>query len=137
MLRKILLANAKGSGTVVQVPDQFVLNTVAEGKKAGTFEYAICVNPSGEERRVVRFVRLPEGLENQLLSLVAESTMSDDLEDTRSKLDVLRQQLGITSGWGMEPGDVGFQPPGLPSLNPPVATPHSVGQAEVAAKAPF
>jgi hypothetical protein len=137
MLRKILLANAKGSGTVVQVPDQFVLNTVAEGKKAGTFEYAICVNPSGDERRVVRFVRLPEGLENQLLSLVAESTMSDDLEDTRSKLDVLRQQLGITSGWGMEPGDVGFQPPGLPSLNPPIATPQSVGQAEVAAKAPF
>ncbi len=119
MLRKILLANAKASGTVVQVPSQFVLNTVGEGKKAGTFEFAICVNPSGEERRVVRFVRLPEGLENQLLALVAENTMSDDLDETRSKLDVLRQQLGITSGWGMEPGDVGFQPPGMPSLNPP------------------
>lgn len=123
MLRKILLANAKASGTVVQVPSQFVLNTVGEGKKAGTFEFAICVNPSGEERRVVRFVRLPEGLENQLLALVAENTMSDDLDETRSKLDVLRQQLGITSGWGMEPGDVGFQPPGMPSLNPPGGAP--------------
>lgn len=135
MLRKILLANAKASGTVVQVPSQFVLNTVGEGKKAGTFEFAICVNPSGEERRVVRFVRLPEGLENQLLALVAENTMSDDLDETRSKLDVLRQQLGITSGWGMEPGDVGFQPPGMPSLNPPVGSP--AVQHQEPAKAPI
>jgi len=135
MLRKILLANAKASGTVVQVPSQFVLNTVGEGKKAGTFEFAICVNPSGEERRVVRFVRLPEGLENQLLALVAENTMSDDLDETRSKLDVLRQQLGITSGWGMEPGDVGFQPPGMPSLNPPGGSP--AVQHQEPAKAPI
>jgi len=135
MLRKILLANAKGSGTVVQVPEQFVLDTVAEGKKSGMFEYAICVNPGGQERRVVRFVRLPEGLENQLLALVAESTMSDDLEDTRAKLDVLRQQLGITSGWGMEPGDVGFQPPGMPSLNPPATKAATASEAE--ARAPF
>lgn len=135
MLRKILLANAKGSGTVVQVPEQFVLDTVAEGKKSGMFEYAICVNPGGQERRVVRFVRLPEALENQLLALVAESTMSDDLEDTRTKLDVLRQQLGITSGWGMEPGDVGFQPPGMPSLNPPATKAATASEAE--ARAPF
>jgi hypothetical protein len=125
MLRKILLANAKASSTVVQVPDQYVLDTVGDGKKAGIFEFAICVNPSGQERRMVRFVKLPEALENQLLALVAENTMSDDLEDTRVKLDVLRQQLGITSGWGMEPGDVGFQPPGMPSLTPSVTQPAS------------
>ncbi len=118
MLRKILLANAKGSDTVVQVPEQFVLNTVEGDKKAGMFEFAICVNPAGQERRVVRFVKLPEAMENQLLALVAESTMSDDLVDTKAKLDILRQQMGITSGWGMEPGDVGYQPPGMPSLNP-------------------
>jgi len=136
MLRKILLANAKASGTVVDVPDQYVLNTVEEGKKAGMFDYAICVNPVGQERRLVRFVKLPEALENQLLALVAESTMSDDLVDTRAKLDVLRQQLGITSGWGMEPGDVGFQPPGMPSLNPP-ATRAASAASEADASAPF
>lgn len=135
MLRKILLANAKASGTVVDVPDQYVLNTVEEGKKAGMFDYAICVNPVGQERRVVRFVKLPEALENQLLALVAESTMSDDLADTRAKLDVLRQQLGITSGWGMEPGDVGFQPPGMPSLNPPATRAAAASEAD--ASAPF
>jgi hypothetical protein len=135
MLRKILLASAKGSGTVVEVPDQYVLNTVEEGKKAGMFEYAICVNPVGQERRVVRFVKLPEALENQLLALVAESTMSDDLADTRAKLDAFRQQLGITSGWGMEPGDVGFQPPGMPSLNPPATRAATASEAD--ASAPF
>ncbi len=134
MLRKILLANAKGSDTVVQVPEQFVLNTVEGDKKPGMFEFAICVNPAGQERRVVRFVKLPEALENQLLALVAECTMSDDLADTKAKLDILRQQMGITSGWGMEPGDVGYQPPGMPSLNPlpesqPTASPEVVGNA--------
>ena len=52
MLKKILLANAKSSHTIVQVEEKFVLNTVAEGKKPGMFEFAVCVNPSGPDRRV-------------------------------------------------------------------------------------
>lgn len=119
MLRKILLANAKGSETVLKVPEKYVLNTVEGDKKAGTFEYAICVKTADNERRVVRFVQVPEALEKQLLTVVAESTVSDDLADTKAKLDILRQHMGITSGWGMEPGDVGYQPPGMPALNPP------------------
>ena len=122
MLRKILLANAKGSETVLQVPEKYVLNTVDDDKKAGTFEYAICVKTGNNERRVVRFVQVPEALEKQLLTVVAESSVSDDLADIKEKLDILRQQMGITSGWGMEPGDVGYQPPGMPSLNPPTST---------------
>jgi hypothetical protein len=39
------------------------------------------------------------------------------LKDTEEKLDVLREKLGITSGWGMQPGDKGYQPAGLPALN--------------------
>lgn len=120
LLRKILLANAKAANTVVQVEDKFVLNTVAEGKKEGTFEFAVCVNPTGQERRVVRFIRLNETMESQILALVAEASLSDDLKDTEEKLDVLREKLGITSGWGMQPGDKGYQPAGLPALNPSV-----------------
>ena len=52
-----------------------------------------------------------------MLSLVAEASLSDDLAGTQDKLDVLREKLGITSGWGMKPGDKGYQPMGLPSLN--------------------
>jgi len=116
MLKKILLANAKSSHTIVQVDEKFVLNTVAEGKKQGTFEFAVCVNPSGKERRVVRFIKVNESIEAQLLSLVAEASLPDDLTGVQEKLDVLREKLGITSGWGMKPGDKGFQPVGVPSI---------------------
>lgn len=117
MLRKILLANAKSAETIVEVDNKFVINTVAEGKKEGSFEFAICVNPGGNERRVVRFIRVNESVEAQLLSLVAEASLSDDLAGTQNKLDALREKLGITSGWGMKPGDKGYQPVGLPALN--------------------
>ena len=117
MLRKILLANAKSAETIVEVDNKFVINTVAEGKKEGSFEFAICVNPGGNERRVVRFIRVNESVEAQLLSLVAEASLSDDLAGTQEKLDVLREKLGITSGWGMKPGDKGYQPSGMPAVN--------------------
>jgi hypothetical protein len=117
MLRKILLANAKQAQTIVQVDDRFVLNTVEEGKKEGTFEFAVCVNPVGQERRVVRFIKLNEAMETQILNMVAEASVSDDLATTQNNLDVLREKLGITSGWGMQPGDKGYQPAGLPALN--------------------
>lgn len=145
MLRKILLANAKSAETIVEVDNKFVINTVAEGKKEGSFEFAICVNPGGNERRVVRFIRVNESVEAQLLSLVAEASLSDDLAGTQEKLDVLREKLGITSGWGMKPGDKGYQPGGLPAingavqpevmLNAPTEVNHVV--AGVAVKAPF
>jgi hypothetical protein len=117
MLRNILLANAKSSQTIVHVDDQYVLNTVVEGKKQGTFEFAVCVNPAGQERRVVRFFTLNESMESQILNLVAEASMPDDLAGMQQKLDVLREKLGITSGWGMKPGDKGYQPSGLPAVN--------------------
>jgi hypothetical protein len=102
----------------MQVPDQLVLQTVGEGKKTGVFEFAVCLNTQGDERRLIRFIKLPDAVETQLLALVAEHTIADDLEVMQIKLDMLRKQLEITSGWGMEPGDVGYQPTGLPALNP-------------------
>lgn len=142
MLRKILLANAKTAQTIVQVDDQLVLNTVEEGKKGGTFEFAVCVNPAGQERRVVRFIKLTDALESQILTLVAEASVPDDLEDMQQKLDTFREMQGITSGWGMQPGDKGYQPAGLPSLS--IAQPEAILNAPlentvagVAVAAPF
>lgn len=37
MLRKILLANAKASGTMVDAPDQYVLNTASDPEKKAPF----------------------------------------------------------------------------------------------------
>ena len=145
MLKKILQANAKSAQTIVQVDDKFVLNTVAEGKKEGVFEFAVCVNPGGNERRVVRFFKVNQATESQLLNLISEASMPDDLEAMQEKLDILREKLGITSGWGMKPGDKGYQPGGLPAinggvqpeamLNAPTEVNHVV--AGVAVKAPF
>ena len=122
MLRKILQANAKAANTIAQVDDKFVINTVAEGKKSGMFEFAVCVNPVGNERRVVRFFKVNQATETQLLNLISEASMPDDLTDMQIKLDMLREQLGITSGWGMKPGDKGYQPGGLPAINGAVQT---------------
>jgi len=35
----------------------------------------------------------------------------------QGKQDVLREKLGITSCWGMKPGDKGYQPVGIPAVN--------------------
>jgi hypothetical protein len=99
------------------VEESHVLNTVAEGKKSGTFEFAVCVNAAGQERRVVRFFKLTDAMEAQVLALVAEASVPDDLHAMQEKLDVLREKLGITSGWGMKPGDKGYRPDGLPAVN--------------------
>ena len=140
MLKKILQANAKSSQTIVQVDDQFVLNTVAEGKKEGVFEFAVCVNPGGNERRVVRFFKVNQATESQLLNLISEASMPDDLQAMQDKLDMLREKLGITSGWGMKPGDKGYQPGGLPAVNSAVQpeaminAPKSISVAGVSVK---
>jgi hypothetical protein len=129
MLKKILLANAKSAQTVVEVDNKFVLNTVAEGKKEGLFEFAVCVNGMGNERRVVRFFKVNKNTEAPLLNLISEASIPDDLEAMQGKLDVLREKLGITSGWGMKPGDKGYQPGGLPAIK-------SAVQPEVMLNAP-
>ena len=129
MLKKILQANAKSAQTIVHVDEKFVINTIAEGKKEGLFEFAVCVNSYGNERRVVRFFKVNKNTEAQLLNLISEASIPDDLEAMQEKLDVLREKLGITSGWGMKPGDKGYQPGGLPSI-------HGAVQPEVMLNAP-
>ena len=75
------------------------------------FEFAVCVNGMGNERRVVRFFKVNKNTEAQLLNLISEASIPDDLEAMQGKLDVLREKLGITSGWGMKPGDKGYRTP--------------------------
>jgi hypothetical protein len=58
--------------------------------------------------------------------LISEASIPDDLEAMQGKLDVLREKLGITSGWGMKPGDKGYQPDGLPALNTPAQPPTGI-----------
>jgi hypothetical protein len=66
----------------VQVDDRFVLDMVEECQKQGTFEFAVCVNRMGQERRVVRFIKLSKAMEKPILNTVAQASDSDDLATT-------------------------------------------------------
>ena len=115
MLKKILMANAKVAQVAPSGSDQY-LDLVPENGKQGEFEYAIC-QKVGEETRIIRLVHLPEATEKSILASMADFVVSDDLEDMQNKLDDLRAALGITSGWGMAPGDKGYSIDGVPVVS--------------------
>ena len=62
-------------------------------------------------------MQLPKTLEEQILKAISEVTIQDDLGKVQGQLDAYRAALGITSGWGMLPGDKGYQLPGVPALD--------------------
>jgi len=82
----------------------------------GSFEYSIALRV-GDENRVIHFMQLPKTLEEQILKAISEVTIQDDLGKVQGQLDAYRASLGITSGWGMMPGDKGYQLPGVPALD--------------------
>ena len=59
-----------------------MLDMVEECQKEGTFEFAVSVNRKGQERRVVRFIKLNEAMEKPILNTVAQASDSDDLAIT-------------------------------------------------------
>lgn len=115
MLKKILMANAKIAQVAPSGSDQY-LDLVPENGKQGEFEYAIC-QKVGNETRIIRLVHLPESTEKSILASMADFVVSDDLDDMQNKLDELRSSLGITSGWGMAPGDKGYSIDGVPVVS--------------------
>lgn len=115
VLKKIFLANAKNSKLSYAANENKEINIVPEGKKEGVFEFAVCVNVHGEHR-VVKFLTVSEQLEDAILNVVASHSVPDDLQQVKTKLHEYQQELGITSGWGMEPGDLGYTLPNVPSV---------------------
>lgn len=115
LLKKILLANAKNSQLNVSSNEKKEMDVVPEGKKEGTFEFAVCVNVAGEHR-IVRFLKVSEQLEDAILNVVATQTVPDNLQEVKTMLHEYQSKLGITSGWGMEPGDPGYTLPNVPSV---------------------
>lgn len=115
LLKKVLLANAKATHLNAEIPESEYLDAVDDGKEKGTFEYAICYKVEGQTR-ILKFVHVSEKLENEILASMAAVAV-DDVDSMTAKLDVLRAKLGITNGWGMEPGDKGFALPGVPVVN--------------------
>lgn len=115
LLKKVLLANAKATNLKAEIADTDYLDAVDEGKDKGTFEYAICYKVEGQTR-ILKFVHISEKIENEILASMAAVAV-DDVDSMTAKLDVLRANLGITNGWGMEAGDKGYALPGIPVVN--------------------
>ena len=116
MLKKVLMAEAKATPLSSTVPENKVLNICPEGAEVGKFEYSIALRV-GDENRIIHFLQIPQALEEQILKAISEVTIQDDLGKVQGQLDDFRASLGITSGWGMMPGDKGFQLPGVPVLD--------------------
>jgi hypothetical protein len=133
MLKKVLMAEAKGTQLSTKVPENKVLNICPEGAEMGSFEYSIALRV-GDENRVIHFMQLPKTLEEQILKAISEVTIQDDLGKVQGQLDAYRATLGITSGWGMMPGDKGYQLPGVPALD---GTEGSTVASESLQEAPF
>jgi len=123
LLKKVLLANAKATNLNAEIPESEYLDAVDDGKEKGTFEYAICYKVEGQTR-ILKFVHVSEKIENEILASMAAVAV-DDVDSMTAKLDVLRANLGITSGWGMEPGDKGFALPGVPVVSDVAAVMHA------------
>ena len=115
LLKKVLLANAKVAQFSADVPEGDYLDAVEDGKNQGEFEFAICRKVEGQTR-ILKFVHVSEKIENEILASMAAVAV-DDVDSMTAKLDVLRANLGITNGWGMEPGDKGYAVPGVPVVN--------------------
>lgn len=116
MLKKVLMAEAKATPLSSTVPENKVLNICQDGAEVGKFEYSIALRV-GDENRIIHFLQIPQALEEQILKAISEVTIQDDLGKVQGQLDDFRASLGITSGWGMMPGDKGFQLPGVPALD--------------------
>lgn len=117
LLKKILLANAKQTSRKASLDMHSMIDLVPKGKSEGDFDFAICYRAEAGEAKIIRFLSLPAQMEDSILSAVADAVIEDDLEATQAKLDDFRAKLGITSGWGMEPGEKGYKLPGVPDIS--------------------
>ena len=133
MLKKVLMAEAKATPLSSTVPENKVLNICPEGAEVGKFEYSIALRV-GDENRIIHFLQIPQALEEQILKAISEVTIQDDLGKVQGQLDEFRASLGITSGWGIMPGDKGFQLPGVPAID---GTEGQAVSSEALQEAPF
>lgn len=84
------------------------------------FDIALLTRKGEGQWRVNQIVNVPEAIGDPLLNYVSNNIIPDDkVEEAQDKLDALREKLGIKFGYGMMPGDKGYEPHGNVA-NPPV-----------------
>lgn len=112
LFKKILLANSKTITETVVIPKNRKLNLARGSKKEALFEFALVDNCNGDDYRIHQVIALPEAVGEQWLNYISQIVIRDDVGAVQDHLDKLREKLGITGGYGMEPGDKGYIPHG-------------------------
>jgi hypothetical protein len=108
LFKKIVLAQAKNITKTIEIPSSRKLDLAKGAKKSSFFEFAILDHANGDHYRVHQVVTLPEAIGEQWLNYISQTVIRDDVDEVQSQLDKLRAKLGITSGYGMTPGDEGY-----------------------------
>lgn len=110
LFKKIVLAKAKTVTETVEIPVERRIDLVKGNQKESFFEFAIVDNAQGNNYRIHQVVCLPEAVGEQWLNYISQIVIRDDVDGVQMQLDKLREKLGITSGYGMVPGDKGYEP---------------------------
>ncbi len=108
LFKKLVLASGKTITDTVEIPRTRKLDLVSAGKKESFFEFAIVDSMDNKNYRIHQVVSVPEAVGEQWLNYISQAVLSDDVDSIQNNLDKLREKLGITSGYGMLPGDKGY-----------------------------
>lgn len=120
LYKKVLLARTKAPGADITVPAKVFADFVGRSKDECLFDIALLTRKGEGQWRVNQIVNVPEAIGDPLLNYVSNNIIPDDkVEEAQDKLDALREKLGIKFGYGMMPGDKGYEPHGNVA-NPPV-----------------
>ncbi len=118
LYKKVLIAKLKATGPEIEVPQKLCSNLVDYNKDAACFEFAIVSKLGGDKYRINQVVNLPEAVGDHMLNYISNVSIPDDkVEEFQDKLDEMRARLGITRGYGMVPGDKGYDAAG--NITPP------------------
>lgn len=114
LYEKVLIAKVKGSGIDLKPENQKIhFNLAPRAKDSSIFDFALLTQTAEGTWRVNQIVTVPKSVGDPFIQYIGKHSIPDDrVDEAKEFLDKLRAKLGITSGYGMEPGDVGYEGPG-------------------------
>jgi hypothetical protein len=119
LYKKVLLARTKGPGADITVPTKVFADFVGKAKDQCLFDIALLTRKGDGQWRVNQIVNVPEAVGEPILNYVSNNIIPDDkVEEAQDKLDALRAKLGIKYGYGMIPGDKGYELYGMVPKQP-------------------
>lgn len=113
LLQKLFIAKVKGPGFDITPPKKLFSDYSPNHKNSTIFDFAILTPTNDGTWRVNQIVNVPKSVGDPLLQFLGKNSIPDDkVDQAKEFIDKLRAKLGITCGYGMEPGDVGYDPAG-------------------------